>query len=40
MTIRYNERGTSMLINVAISGDRNMINKQAEIIHTTEIQRM
>jgi hypothetical protein len=40
-----NEKGTCMLINVAISGDRNLIKKEAEKILkykdlTTEIQRM
>ena len=40
-----NEKGTCMLIDVAISGDRNVIKKEAEKIlkHkdlTTEIQRM
>jgi hypothetical protein len=43
--IRDNEKGTCMLINVAISGDRNMIKKEAEKILkykdlTIEIQRM
>jgi hypothetical protein len=43
--IRDNERGTGMLIHVAISGDRNVIKKEAEKILrekdlTTEIQRM
>jgi hypothetical protein len=40
-----NEKGTCMLIDVAISGDRNVIKKEAERILkykdlTTEIQRM
>jgi hypothetical protein len=30
--IRDNEKGTCMLIDVAISGDRNMIKKEAENI--------
>jgi hypothetical protein len=30
--IRDNEKGTCMLIDVAISGDRNMIKKEAEKI--------
>jgi len=30
--IRGNERGTCMLIDVAISGDRNLIKKEAEKI--------
>ena len=43
--IRDNEKGTCMLIDVAISGDRNVIKKEAEKILeykdlTTEIQRM
>jgi hypothetical protein len=43
--IRDNEKGTSMLIDVAISGDRNVIKKEAEKIVkykdlTIEIQRM
>jgi hypothetical protein len=43
--IRDNETGTCMLIDVAISGDRNVINKEAEKILkykdlTIEIQRM
>ena len=43
--IRDNEKGTCMLIDVAISGDRNVIKKEAEKIlkHkdlTIEIQRM
>jgi hypothetical protein len=43
--IRDNENGTCMSIDVAISGDRNVINKEAEKIVkyidlTTEIQRM
>jgi len=43
--IRNNEKGTCMLIDVAISGDRNVIKKEAEKIlkHkdlTIEIQRM
>jgi hypothetical protein len=43
--IRDNEKRTRMLIDVAISGDRNMIKKEAEKILkykelTTEIQRM
>jgi hypothetical protein len=43
--IRDNEKRTCMLIDVAISGDRNVIKKEAEKIikykdHTTEIQRM
>jgi len=45
ITIRDNEKGTCMLIDVAISGDRNVIKKQAEKILkykdlTIEIQRM
>jgi hypothetical protein len=32
ITIRDNEKGTCMLIDVAISGDRNMIKKEAEEI--------
>ena len=43
--IRDNEKGTCMVIDVAISGDRNVIKKEAEKILkykdlTTEIQRM
>jgi len=43
--IRDNEKGTCMLIDVAISGDRNVIKKEAEKILkykdlTTEIQRL
>jgi hypothetical protein len=43
--IRDNEKGTCMLINIAIPGDRNVIKKVAEKILkyknlTTEIQRM
>jgi hypothetical protein len=43
--IRGNEKGTCMLIDVAISGDRNVIRKEAEKILkykglTIEIQRM
>jgi hypothetical protein len=43
--MRDNEKGTCMLIDVAISGDRNVIKKEAEKILkykdlTTEIQRM
>jgi len=43
--IRDNEKGTCMLIDVAISGDRNVIKKEAETILkykdlTIEIQRM
>jgi len=43
--IRDNEKGTYMLIDVAISGDRNVIKKEAENILkykdlTIEIQRM
>ena len=43
--IRDNEKGTCMLIDVAISGDRNLIKKEAEKILqyedlTIEIQRM
>jgi hypothetical protein len=43
--IRNNEKGTCMLIDVAISGDRNLIKKEAEKILkykdlTIEIQRM
>jgi hypothetical protein len=43
--IRDNEKGTSMSIDVAISGDRNVIKKEAEKILkykdlTIEIQRM
>ena len=43
--IRDNEKGTCMLIDVAISGDRNVIQKEAEKILkykdlTIEIQRM
>jgi len=45
ITIRGNEKGTCMLIDVAISGDRNVIKKEAEKILrykdlTIEIQRM
>jgi hypothetical protein len=45
ITIRDNENGTCMLINVAISGDRNVIKKETENILkykylTTEIQRI
>jgi hypothetical protein len=44
-TIRDNEKGTCMLIDVAISGDRNVIKKEPEKILkykdlTIEIQRM
>jgi hypothetical protein len=43
--IRDNEKGTCMLIDVVISGDRNVIKKEAEKILkykdlTTEIQRV
>ena len=43
--IRDNERGTCMLIDVAVSGDRNVIKKETEKILkykdlTIEIQRM
>jgi hypothetical protein len=42
--IRDNEKGTCMLRDVAISGDRNVIKKEAEILKyrdlTIEIQRM
>ena len=43
--IRYSEKGTCMLIDVAISGDRNVVKKEAEKILkykdlTIEIQRM
>ena len=43
--IRDNEKGTCMLIDIAISGDRNVIKKEAEKILkykdlTVEIQRM
>ena len=43
--IRDNEKGTCMLIEVAISGDRNVIKKEAEVILkykdlTIEIQRI
>jgi hypothetical protein len=43
--IRDNEKGTCMLIDVAISGDRNVLKKEAEKILkykdlTIEIQRM
>jgi len=43
--IRDNEKGTCMLIDVAISGDRNVIQKEAENILkyedlTIELQRM
>jgi hypothetical protein len=42
--IRDNEAGTFLLIDVAISGDRNVIKKEAEILKyndlTIEIQRM
>ena len=43
--IRDNEKGTCMLIDVAISGDRNVVKKEAEKIlkykdPTKEIQRM
>ena len=43
--IRDNEKGTCMLMDVAISGDRNVIKKEAEEILkykdlTIEIQRM
>ena len=45
ITIRDNEKGTCVLIDVAISGDRNVITKEAEKILkykdlTTEIQLM
>jgi hypothetical protein len=45
ITIRDNEKGTCMLIDVAISGDRNMIKKEADKILkcedlTIEIQRI
>ena len=42
--IRDNEKGICMLIDVAISGDRNVIKREAEILKdkdlTIEIQRM
>ena len=43
--IRDNEKGTCMLIDVAISGDRNVVKKEAVKIlkykdHTIQIQRM
>jgi hypothetical protein len=39
--IRDNEKGTCMLIDVAIPGDRNVIKKEAEkILKYKEIQRM
>jgi hypothetical protein len=42
--IRDNEKGTCMLIHVAISGDRNVIKKETKILKykdfTIEIQRM
>ena len=43
--IRDNEKGTCMLIDAAISGDRNVIKKEAKKIlkykdYTVEIQRM
>jgi len=34
--IRDNEKGTCVLIDVAISGDRNVIKKEAEIIKTLQ----
>jgi hypothetical protein len=45
ITIRDNEKGTCVLIDVAISGDRNVIKKEAEKIlkykdFTIEIQHM
>jgi hypothetical protein len=45
IVIRDNEKGTCMLIDVAIPGDRNVIQKEAEKILkykylTIEIQRM
>ena len=45
LIVRDNEKGTCMLIDVAISGDRNVIKKKAEKILkykdlTIEIQRM
>ena len=45
ITIRDNKQGTCMLIDVAISGDRNVIKKEAEKILQykdliIEIQRM
>jgi hypothetical protein len=45
IVIRDNEKGTCMLIDVAISGDRKVIKKEAEKILkykdlTIEIQRM
>jgi len=45
MIIRDNEKGTCMLIDVAISGDKNVIKNEADIILkyedlTIEIQRM
>jgi hypothetical protein len=45
ITIRDNEEGTCMLIDVEISGDRNVIRKEAENILkyknlTTDIQRI
>jgi len=45
ITIRDNEKGTCMLIEIAISGERNVIKKEAENILkykdlTTEIQRI
>jgi len=44
IVIRDNEKGTCMLIDVAISGDRNVIKKYAKILKykdlTIEIQRM
>jgi len=34
--IRVNQKGTCMLIDVAISGDRNVIKKEAENIKTLQ----
>jgi hypothetical protein len=36
--IQDNEKGTCMLIDVAISGDRNVIKKEAEKIYTVHVE--
>jgi hypothetical protein len=38
--IHVNEKGTCMLINVAIPGDRNVIKKEAEMVHFSHCNRI